>query len=223
LHSAIPALVRDCLTSEGEAVIDAAEKAARTYKHAYIGTEHFLLGLMEAGNGLVSGVFEELDLVTERVHAQVVRTVGIGEEEYPSEIPLTPKAKKVLELSLREALSLGTREIKSEHILLGLVRENEGVAARILLDFDADAEKVRNAVIRAISGSGELPVAPPPIPDVPAAPSEVEAVMHITVPPGMVVVLRPARGHKLHSTPKRGGTKLRVRAKKPGFQPRQSS
>ena len=95
-----------------------------------------------------------LDITVERVRAQVVRIVGSGEEVTSGQIPFTPRAKKVLELALREALSLGHNYIGTEHILLGLVRENEGVAARILLDFDADSEKIRNEVIRMLSGPG---------------------------------------------------------------------
>ena len=99
-------------------------------------------------------VLESLDITVERVRAQVVRIVGSGEEVTSGQIPFTPRAKKVLELALREALSLGHNYIGTEHILLGLVRENEGVAARILLDFDADSEKIRNEVIRMLSGPG---------------------------------------------------------------------
>jgi hypothetical protein len=97
-------------------------------------------------------VLEALDITIERVRAQVTRLVGAGEEVTTGQIPFTPRAKKVLELALREALSLGHNYIGTEHILLGMVRENEGVAARILLDFDADAEKIRNEVIRMLSG-----------------------------------------------------------------------
>ena len=99
-------------------------------------------------------MLESLDITVERVRAQVVRIVGSGEEVTSGQIPFTPRAKKVLELALREALSLGHNYIGTEHILLGLVRENEGVAARILLDFDADSEKIRNEVIRMLSGPG---------------------------------------------------------------------
>jgi ATP-dependent Clp protease ATP-binding subunit ClpC len=95
--------------------------------------------------------------VHSRDRAQVVQIVGAGEEETTGQVPFTPRAKKVLELALREALSLGHNYIETEHILLGLVRENEGVAARILLDFDADAEKVRNEVIRLLSSSSPRP------------------------------------------------------------------
>src|SRR5918999_675123 len=99
-------------------------------------------------------VIESLDITVEEVRAQVARIVGQGDEVTTGQIPFTPRAKKVLELALREALSLGHNYIGTEHILLGLVRENEGVAARILLDFDADAEKIRNEIIRMLSGPG---------------------------------------------------------------------
>src|SRR5207247_2329641 len=92
------------------------------------------------------------DMTVEEVRAQVACIVGQGDEVTTGQIPFTPRAKKVLELALREALSLGHNYIGTEHILLGLVRENEGVAARILLDFDADAEKIRNEIIRTLSG-----------------------------------------------------------------------
>src|SRR5256886_5715204 len=123
-------------------------------KHNYIGTEPILLGLLREEEGLAARVLESLDITVERVRAQVVRIVGSGEEVTSGQIPFTPRAKKVLELALREALSLGHNYIGTEHILLGLVRENEGVAARILLDFDADSEKIRNEVIRMLSGPG---------------------------------------------------------------------
>jgi ATP-dependent Clp protease ATP-binding subunit ClpA len=97
-------------------------------------------------------VLESLDITVEEVRAQVARIIGPGDEPIVSgQIPFTPRAKKVLELSLREALSLKHNYIGTEHILLGLVRENEGVAARILLDFDADAEKIRNEIMRVLS------------------------------------------------------------------------
>jgi ATP-dependent Clp protease ATP-binding subunit ClpA len=102
-------------------------------------------------------VLESLDITVERVRAQVVRIVGAGEELTSGQIPFTPRAKKVLELSLREALSLGHNYIGTEHILLGLVRENEGVAARILLDFDASAKTIRNEVIGSLPGPGPDP------------------------------------------------------------------
>src|ERR1700747_1820035 len=141
-------------TERARQVVVLAQEEARTLKHNYIGTEHILLGLLREEEGLAARVLESLDITVERVRSQVVRIVGSGEEVTSGQIPFTPRAKKVLELALREALSLGHNYIGTEHILLGLVRENEGVAARILLDFDADSEKIRNEVIRMLSGPG---------------------------------------------------------------------
>ncbi len=141
-------------TERARQVVVLAQEEARTLKHNYIGTEHILLGLLREEEGLAARVLESLEITVERVRAQIVRVVGSGEEVTSGQIPFTPRAKKVLELALREALSLGHNYIGTEHILLGLVRENEGVAARILLDFDADSEKIRNEVIRMLSGPG---------------------------------------------------------------------
>src|SRR3984957_1160168 len=141
-------------TERARQVVVLAQEEARTLKHNYIGTEHILLGLLREEEGLAARVLESLDITVERVRAQVVRIVGSGEEVTSGQIPFTPRAKKVLELALREALSLGHNYIGTEHILLGLVRENEGVAARILLDIVADSEKIRNEVIRMLSGPG---------------------------------------------------------------------
>src|SRR3989440_590542 len=121
---------------------------------ATIGASATFLGLLREEEGLAARVLESLDITVEEVRAQVARIVGQGDEVTTGQIPFTPRAKKVLELALREALSLGHNYIGTEHILLGLVRENEGVAARILLDFDADSEKIRNEIIRCLSGPG---------------------------------------------------------------------
>src|SRR6187551_1720919 len=141
-------------TERARQVVVLAQEEVRILKHNYIGTEHILLGLLREEEGLAARVLESLDITVKRVRAQVVRIVGSGEEVTSGQIPFTPRAKKVLELALREALSLGHNYIGTEHILLGLVRENEGVAARILLDFDADSDKIRNEVIRMLSGPG---------------------------------------------------------------------
>ncbi|HEX6763364.1 MAG TPA: ATP-dependent Clp protease ATP-binding subunit [Gaiellaceae bacterium] len=141
-------------TERARQVVVLAQDEARALKHNYIGTEHILLGLLREEEGLAARVLESLDITVEEVRAQVARIVGQGDEVTTGQIPFTPRAKKVLELALREALSLGHNYIGTEHILLGLVRENEGVAARILLDFDADAEKIRNEIIRMLSGPG---------------------------------------------------------------------
>src|SRR6476619_1337250 len=141
-------------TERARQVVVLAQDEARALKHNYIGTEHILLGLLREEEGLAARVLDSLDITVEEVRAQVARIVGQGDEVTTGQIPFTPRTKKVLELALREALSLGHNYIGTEHILLGLVRENEGVAARILLDFDADAEKIRNEIIRMLSGPG---------------------------------------------------------------------
>jgi ATP-dependent Clp protease ATP-binding subunit ClpA len=135
-------------------VVVLAQDEARGLKHNYIGTEHILLGLLREEEGLAARLLELLDITVEEVRAQVVLIIGEGDEVTTGQIPFTPRAKKVLELALREALSLGHNYIGTEHVLLGLVRVDEGVAARILLDFNADAEKIRNEIIRMLSGPG---------------------------------------------------------------------
>src|SRR6476619_5489523 len=141
-------------TERARQVVVLAQDEARALKHNYIGTEHILLGLLREEEGLAARVLDSLDITVEEVRAQVARIVGQGDEVTTGQIPFTPRAKKVLELALREALSLGHNYIGTEHILLGLVRENEGVAARIFLDVDAAAEKIRNEIIRMLSGPG---------------------------------------------------------------------
>jgi ATP-dependent Clp protease ATP-binding subunit ClpC len=155
-------------TERAREVVVLAQDEARALKHNYIGTEHILLGLLREEEGLAARALEALDITVEEVRAEVALIVGQGDEVRTGQIPFTPRAKKVLDLALREALSLGHDYIGTEHILLGLVRENEGVAARILLDLGADAEKVRDEIIRTLPGSGSRPararstVAPPP-------------------------------------------------------------
>ncbi len=135
-------------TERARQVVVLAQEEARILKHNYIGTEHILLGLLREEEGVAGRVLESFDLTVDRVRAQVVRIVGSGEDVSSNQIPFTPSAKKVLELALQEALMFRHNYIGTEHILFGLVRENEGVAARILLDFDADSEKLRNEVFR---------------------------------------------------------------------------
>src|SRR4028118_2140761 len=122
-------------TERARQVVVLAQEEARILKHNYIGTEHILLGLLREEEGLAARVLESLDITVERVRAQVVRIVGSGEEVTSGQIPFTPRAKKVLELALREALSLGHNYIGTEHILLGPVPEDEGLAAPRLLAF----------------------------------------------------------------------------------------
>jgi ATP-dependent Clp protease ATP-binding subunit ClpC len=141
-------------TERARQVVLLAQDEARGLKHNYIGTEHILLGLLREEEGVAARVLESLDITVEQVRARVAATVGQGDEVTTGQIPFTPRAKKVLELALQEGLSLGHNYIGTEHVLLGLVRENDGVAARILLEFDAHDETIRNEVIRMLSGPG---------------------------------------------------------------------
>jgi ATP-dependent Clp protease ATP-binding subunit ClpC len=144
-------------TEGARQVVVFAQEEARLLKHNYIGTEHILLGLLRVESGVAARALWSLNVTVERVRAQVVRIVGSGEEVTSGQIPFTPAARRVLELALREALSLGHNYIGTEHILLGLVRENEGLAVRILLGFDAAPEQIRNEVILLLSGHGKRP------------------------------------------------------------------
>ena len=143
-------------TERARQVVVLAQEEARGLKHNYIGTEHLLLGLLREQQGIPAHVLEALGVTVERVRRQLLQIVGAGEEITTGQIPFTSRAKKVLELALREALGLGHDYIGTEHLLLGLVRENEGVGARILLDCNASAETVRRAVITRLAGGGPV-------------------------------------------------------------------
>ena len=130
-----------------------AQEEARALQHSYIGTEHILLGLLRVDEGLAARALESLGLTLQTARTQVVRIVAPSEEVTSGQIPFTPRAKKVLELALREALALSHDYIGTEHVLLGIVRDNEGVAMRVLAHFDVDAAKVRNEVIRLLPHS----------------------------------------------------------------------
>jgi len=137
-------------TERARHVVVFAQEEARGFKHDYIGTEHILLGLLREEEGVAARVLGSLEITAEGVRAQIEQIVGLGEEAAVGQIPFTPRAKKVLELALREALSIGHNYIGTEHILLGLVRENDGVAARIMLDLGGDAQRVREEVINVL-------------------------------------------------------------------------
>ncbi|MGV8082129.1 MAG: ATP-dependent Clp protease ATP-binding subunit [Coriobacteriia bacterium] len=139
-------------TEKAKKVIVYAQEEARLLNQNYIGTEHLLLGLIREQDGIAARALESLNISLDDVHAQVEDLVGKGTFVPTGHIPFTPRAKKVLELSLREALQLGHNYIGTEHILLGLIREGEGVAAQVLLNLGADLEKVRSAVIQLLSG-----------------------------------------------------------------------
>ena len=120
--------------------------------HNYIGTEHILLGLIHEGEGVAAKALESLGISLDAVREQVQDIIGQGQQQPTGHIPFTPRAKKVLELSLREALQLGHNYIGTEHILLGLIREGEGVAAQVLVKLGADLNRVRQQVIQLLSG-----------------------------------------------------------------------
>jgi len=139
-------------TEKARRVVVYAQEEARMLNQNYIGTEHLLLGLIREQDGIAAKALESLNISLEDVHQQVEDLIGRGTFVPTGHIPFTPRAKKVLELSLREALQLGHNYIGTEHILLGLIREGEGVAAQVLLNLGADLEKVRSAVIQLLSG-----------------------------------------------------------------------
>jgi ATP-dependent Clp protease ATP-binding subunit ClpC len=149
-------------TEPGRQVVVLAQDEARALGHNYVGTEHVLLGLLREEEGLGARVLVSLGISLDAVRDEVARIVGRGDDVQTGQIPFTPRAKRVLELSLREALHLGHTYIGTEHLLLGLAAEREGVACRILLDFDVSDETLRDAVIGALSGAGPDAVRRPP-------------------------------------------------------------
>ncbi|HTJ72423.1 MAG TPA: Clp protease N-terminal domain-containing protein, partial [Actinospica sp.] len=139
-------------TDRARRVVVLAQEEARMLNHNYIGTEHILLGLIHEGEGVAAKALESLNISLEAVRQQVEEIIGQGQQAPSGHIPFTPRAKKVLELSLREALQLGHNYIGTEHILLGLIREGEGVAAQVLVKLGADLNRVRQQVIQLLSG-----------------------------------------------------------------------
>ncbi|MFI5085570.1 MAG: Clp protease N-terminal domain-containing protein, partial [Actinomycetales bacterium] len=147
-------------TDRARRVVVLAQEEARMLNHNYIGTEHILLGLIHEGEGVAAKALESLSISLDGVREQVQEIIGQGQQAPSGHIPFTPRAKKVLELSLREALQLGHNYIGTEHILLGLIREGEGVAAQVLVKLGADLNRVRQQVIQLLSGyQGKEPVA----------------------------------------------------------------
>ncbi|MFD0482187.1 ATP-dependent Clp protease ATP-binding subunit [Kineococcus sp. GCM10028916] len=139
-------------TDRARRVVVLAQEEARMLNHNYIGTEHILLGLIHEGEGVAAKALESLGISLDAVREQVQEIIGQGQQAPSGHIPFTPRAKKVLELSLREALQLGHNYIGTEHILLGLIREGEGVAAQVLVKLGADLNRVRQQVIQLLSG-----------------------------------------------------------------------
>jgi ATP-dependent Clp protease ATP-binding subunit ClpC len=139
-------------TERARKVVVLAQDEARHFNHNYIGTEHLLLGLLREDEGVAARALSSLNVTLDEVREQVESIVGYGEEGTGGQAPFTPRSKKVLELALREALQLGHNYIGTEHILLGLVRESEGVAARVLSNLGVDPDKVRREVVRMLGG-----------------------------------------------------------------------
>ncbi len=137
-------------TDRARRVVGLAQEEARMLNHNYIGTEHILLGLIHEGEGVAAKALESLGISLEAVRQQVEEIIGQGQQAPSGHIPFTPRAKKVLELSLREALQLGHNYIGTEHILLGLIREGEDVAAQVLVRLGADLNRVRQQVIQLL-------------------------------------------------------------------------
>ena len=143
-------------TDRARRVVILAQEEARLLNHNYIGTEHILLGLIHEHEGVAAKALESLDISLESVRGQVEEIIGQGAKPPSGHIPFTPRAKRVLELSLREALQLGHNYIGTEHILLGLIREGEGVAAQVLVKLGADLARVREQVVHLLATLGEV-------------------------------------------------------------------
>ena len=147
-------------TDRARRVVVLAQEEARMLNHNYIGTEHILLGLLHEGEGVAAKALESLGISLDVVRQQVEEIIGRGQQELSGHIPFTPRAKKVLELSRREAGQLGHNYIGTEHILLGLIREGDGVAAQVLVKLGADLNRVRQQVIQLIAERPPLEGAP---------------------------------------------------------------
>jgi Clp amino terminal domain, pathogenicity island component len=148
-------------TDRARRVVVLAQEEARLLDHNYIGTEHLLLGLIHEGEGVAAKALESLGISLDAVRQQVEQIIGRGQQAQSGHIPFTPRAKTVLELSLREAHQLGHAYIGTEHILLGLIREGEGVAAQVLVRLGADLNRVRQQVIQLLHGhQGGRPASP---------------------------------------------------------------
>src|SRR5260370_25609047 len=142
-------------TDRARRAVVLAQEEARLLNHDYIGTEHILLGLIHEGEGVAAKALESLAISLDAVRQQVKAIIGQGQQAPSGHVPFTPRAKKVLELSLREAGQLGHDYIGTEHILLGLVREGEGVAAQVLVGLGADLNRVRQQVVLLLHGTAE--------------------------------------------------------------------
>jgi ATP-dependent Clp protease ATP-binding subunit ClpC len=157
-------------TDRSRRVVVLAQEEARLLNHDYIGTEHILLGLIREGQGVAAAALDSLGVSGEAVRQRVQEIIGAGDAVPTGPIPFTPRAKKVLELALREAQKLGHSYIGTEHLLLGLIREGEGVAAQVLEELGAELNRVRQEVIQLVAGGVELEATAAPAPDPEAMP-----------------------------------------------------
>src|SRR6185437_8443830 len=148
-------------TDRARRAVELAQDEARRLEHNYIGTEHILLGLISEGEGVAARVLESLGIGLDTVRQQVEEIIGRGQQAPSGHVPFTPRAKKVLELSLRESKQLGHNYIGTEHLLLGLIREGDGVAAQVLVRLGADLNRVRQQVIQLVHGyqGQDVPIA----------------------------------------------------------------
>jgi ATP-dependent Clp protease ATP-binding subunit ClpC len=142
-------------TDRARRVVVLAQEEARMLDHSYIGTEHILLGLVREGEGVAAKALESLGISLDAVRQQVEEVIGRGLQAPSGHIPFTPRAKKVMELSLRESLQLGHTYIGTEHILLGLIREGDGVAAQVLVGLGVDLNRARQQVTQLLTGGGQ--------------------------------------------------------------------
>ncbi len=195
-------------TERARHVVVLAQEEARTFHHNYIGTEHILLGLLHEGEGVAAKALESLGISLVAVRQEVEELIGQGDELLAGHIPFTPRAKKVLELSLRESLQLGHNYIGTEHILLGLTREGDGVAARVLVRLGADLNRVRHTVIQLVHGhQANEPV--------PAGSAERE----LRLPPARHTVIQVVHGHQAKEPVPAGSAERELRLP-PGVQGR---
>jgi ATP-dependent Clp protease ATP-binding subunit ClpC len=172
-------------TDRARRVVVLAQEEARMLSHGYIGTEHLLLGLIHEGGGASGAALESLSITLDDARAQVVSIVPRGQEPLSGHIPFTPRAKKILELSLRESLDLGHSSIGPEHILLGVAREGQGVANQVLATLGADGPRVRAEVMRFLQqGEGEAEA---------EAEAEAEEERIVRLPPDVRLVGSPAQ------------------------------
>jgi len=146
----------DKFTQRAQKVIRMAQEEARKMNYPYVATEHLLLGIINEGESVAAKVLENLGIDSQKVREKILELVGPGEGPMPAEIAFTPRAKRVLELSVDEAARFGHNYVGTEHLLLGLIREGEGVAARVLVSLGADLERVRAEITQVLSG-GPIP------------------------------------------------------------------